>query len=670
MLVSVSHRGERVSVQLPAEATLWQLAVALAQETGLTPESIKLLGKAAGKTGLRPAHADVANFLLADHKALLSGKPCMMVGSMATEVENVLAEEQRAPDKTVAGFEEEERRMRRRRRHHRSKASSSGSVVLPPGPYTFNAFKVLEPREGMQLTPPPSAALRLLHRLAADPGVVHVMNKHRWTVLELTEMPPEGKVGVSEMCILGYNRGHGLEISLRLRTDDLKGFRKYNRIMETLLHELAHMVYGDHDNNFKALNSQLTVEHRQGDWQNGIGARRLTASAAEPSDESSESEGEGVMAETAKSSGQALGGGGGFAGLLGPRGSAGAAAMLRELQAKAAEARSAEETMAAEAQEALEAWKSREGCAGVTGCTCAIHTLPFGAAPLGGTSGGSGDEGGAGDGGGDGRHAATVEAYPNAEPMAASEEEQYELNAEAEIAAAAKAASQAFSPSSKRERPVEDADDMEEAEEAAKYELDLEAELTVAAREGSQAFSPTKKSSSSAAAAAVSAVATAAAAALPRENSPPRAGEEAEEVEARAQYALDVEAEVRIAAVNASSAFVPPPSAAAATSDGGAAQGDASTSTAEAFPNEEPMLDEAAEPERMSCPVCRAAGFPNEEVLAAHVTAHFATREAAAPAPANSSANIAAARGVSCPICAQSFPSERHVGRHIDEMHS
>ena len=64
-------------------------------------------------------------------------------------------------------------------------------------------------------------------RLAADPGIVGIMSKHRWTVGLLSEMPPEGKVGVSPVCILGVNINAGQEISLRLRTDDLKGFRRY-----------------------------------------------------------------------------------------------------------------------------------------------------------------------------------------------------------------------------------------------------------------------------------------------------------------------------------------------------------------------------------------------------------------------------------------------------------
>jgi hypothetical protein len=36
----------------------------------------------------------------------------------------------------------------------------------------------------------------------------------------------------------------GEEISLRLRTDDLKGFRKYESIKKTLLHELVCIFFG------------------------------------------------------------------------------------------------------------------------------------------------------------------------------------------------------------------------------------------------------------------------------------------------------------------------------------------------------------------------------------------------------------------------------------------
>jgi hypothetical protein len=51
----------------------------------------------------------------------------------------------------------------------------------------------------------PLQALRVLYRVANDPGIVAIMESHRWNVGLLSEMPPEGKVGVSEVCVLGYN---------------------------------------------------------------------------------------------------------------------------------------------------------------------------------------------------------------------------------------------------------------------------------------------------------------------------------------------------------------------------------------------------------------------------------------------------------------------------------
>ena len=103
----------------------------------------------------------------------------------------------------------------------------------------------------------------LLEQLAADAGVRGVMERHCWRVGRLVEFPPEGKVGVSEACLLGYNRNRGQEIGLRLRTDDWRGFRKYLRIRETLMHELAHMEYDDHGPGFKELNSQLLREYAE-----------------------------------------------------------------------------------------------------------------------------------------------------------------------------------------------------------------------------------------------------------------------------------------------------------------------------------------------------------------------------------------------------------------------
>ena len=71
------------------------------------------------------------------------------------------------------------------------------------------------------------------------------MTRRRWRVGILKEFAPSletGIVGVTNGCLLGYNQNMGQVIALRLRVDTLEGFRHYRIIIETLLHELAHMV--------------------------------------------------------------------------------------------------------------------------------------------------------------------------------------------------------------------------------------------------------------------------------------------------------------------------------------------------------------------------------------------------------------------------------------------
>jgi hypothetical protein len=187
---------------------------------------------------------------------LVAGMRVMMVASRQGAVEEVRAQRELP---RMRGFEEEAALAASRRR------SSRTSVSGPPvgEQYTFGAY---EAWEYPGLHPPKQAALQLLHRLASDRGIMGIMRKHRWSVGLLKEMPPEGKVGVSPVCILGLNVNRGQEIHLRLRTDDLRGFRRYRSIRDTLCHELAHMVWGEHDNNFKMLNSQLQRECNQLSW--------------------------------------------------------------------------------------------------------------------------------------------------------------------------------------------------------------------------------------------------------------------------------------------------------------------------------------------------------------------------------------------------------------------
>ena len=80
-------------------------------------------------------------------------------------------------------------------------------------------------------------------------------------------MYPDGSVGEDPVCVLGLNKNHGMEILLRLRTDDLSGFRKPLSIRKVLYHELAHNVFSDHDNNFYRLMRQIEREAEDLDYR-------------------------------------------------------------------------------------------------------------------------------------------------------------------------------------------------------------------------------------------------------------------------------------------------------------------------------------------------------------------------------------------------------------------
>ncbi|XP_011085479.1 uncharacterized protein LOC105167449 isoform X1 [Sesamum indicum] len=259
----VIWRGQKFVVEMNPSAPLKELGEKLQELTNVKADTLRLLVRMEKSSKLLYPFSNEHSCLSLDSASVLKGRSIRMMGVPKNEVDEVL--ENAKVDLRIAGFDEEEKRLKQR--------NGDGSYALPrlpQGPYIFGDFRTLS-LPGVELNPPASRALELLHRLASDPGIVAIMNKHRWRVGILTEMAPVGYVGVSPKCILGFNKNHGEEISLRLRTDDLKGFRKYESIKKTLLHELAHMVFGEHDANFYALDKQLNEEAATLDWSKSKG---------------------------------------------------------------------------------------------------------------------------------------------------------------------------------------------------------------------------------------------------------------------------------------------------------------------------------------------------------------------------------------------------------------
>ncbi|CAK4030863.1 DNA-dependent metalloprotease WSS1 [Lecanosticta acicola] len=98
------------------------------------------------------------------------------------------------------------------------------------------------------------AALTMLRKVASI--VKPIMRKRGWRVQVLAEfLPPENN-------LLGLNINKGYKICLRLRyhnNSDL--FLPLEDVVDTLLHELSHNVWGEHDSNFHKLWDELRDEH-------------------------------------------------------------------------------------------------------------------------------------------------------------------------------------------------------------------------------------------------------------------------------------------------------------------------------------------------------------------------------------------------------------------------
>ncbi|KAG0555120.1 hypothetical protein KC19_12G146000 [Ceratodon purpureus] len=263
MALGVSYRGKTYAAEVSVDATVGELGKQLSQLTGVALHTMRLLvpqGRRVAAAALLPASEEHSSKTL-QNSGIFSGITLRMMGATAEEVKEVSVNKRM--ESRVIGFEEEERRQKLR--------SMLGTrSQLPKGPYIFSDFQTLK-LPGIELNPPPARALVIMHKLASDPGIVAIMNKHKWQVGIMTELAPVGYVGISPKCLLGFNKNRGQEISLRLRTDDLRGFRKYESIKKTLLHELAHMVHDEHDEKFNALDRQLNQEAIALDWTKAAG---------------------------------------------------------------------------------------------------------------------------------------------------------------------------------------------------------------------------------------------------------------------------------------------------------------------------------------------------------------------------------------------------------------
>ncbi|KIK52349.1 hypothetical protein GYMLUDRAFT_49963 [Collybiopsis luxurians FD-317 M1] len=234
MNLTVSHRGQSYQLALLPDDTLAILQAKLEELTSTPPPLQKLLYKGKSNKALDDQ-------ITLTQAGLKDGMKVQMLGTTTKELDGMKAVENEQ--------QKRERIMKERASKAPTKLRSTGSSASNDINYRFHKLVPLAH------LPEPSSALNLLQRLSDDPAIRHIMQKHKFTVGILTELAPH-----EHPELLGLNENAGQQIKLRLRTDRYDGFRTYKEVRRVLCHELTHNVWGDHDNNFKELNSLLNRE--------------------------------------------------------------------------------------------------------------------------------------------------------------------------------------------------------------------------------------------------------------------------------------------------------------------------------------------------------------------------------------------------------------------------
>ncbi|KAI0794524.1 WLM-domain-containing protein [Fomes fomentarius] len=247
--ITLTYRGNSHPLSLLPDSTLAYLHTCLEELTSVPAANQKLLYK--GKISV-PDDATIVEAGLKD------GAKVQLIGPTAEELEGLRA--------TESEHQRKERILRERAQRAPVKVRSTGSSTASAD--AQYAFHRIEPLPHL---PNPSSARDLFTRLANDPAIRHVMRKHQFSVGVLTELAPH-----EQPHLLGLNVNAGQAIKLRLRTDRYDGFRTYREVRRVLCHELTHNVWGDHDNNFKELNSTLNREVAEFERATAAGTHHLT----------------------------------------------------------------------------------------------------------------------------------------------------------------------------------------------------------------------------------------------------------------------------------------------------------------------------------------------------------------------------------------------------------
>lgn len=198
-----------------------------------------------------------------------SGAKVIVMGTMTSGIETLNS---MRSDPLMRGFDDEKLTIAKEANNNRTTTSTFWGPKLGIQHPKYKFCRIEECKDASFGTRPTSStphafqARRFLEQLATDPGVVELLTSRELVVGCLGEMDPVDdrlmqKKKQEGACLLGYNTNHGLRIDIKLRTDDLSGFRPYNELASTLIHELSHNWVSEHDILFWTNYGQMRVEY-------------------------------------------------------------------------------------------------------------------------------------------------------------------------------------------------------------------------------------------------------------------------------------------------------------------------------------------------------------------------------------------------------------------------
>jgi len=225
-------------------------------------ESLKLLFKG------KQIAAQPDNFPFGGMSTAKTKKKPLKIMVMATSISAIQDLSKKRSDPTIRGFEEERDAIEKRKTAASQKYWAD--VMVQNRDYKFCRMKACTDHSfghrSTERTPHAFKAMELLEKLATDPGVVAIMKERELVVGMLGEMDPIDdrimqKTESHGGCLLGYNTNRGLRIDIKLRTNDLSGFRQYPELVSTLIHELSHNWVGEHNLLFWTNYAQMRAEY-------------------------------------------------------------------------------------------------------------------------------------------------------------------------------------------------------------------------------------------------------------------------------------------------------------------------------------------------------------------------------------------------------------------------